>query len=247
MKHDKRITKTIATMISISVCATMLVACTGGCDTKPEETIEITIESINPSESVVTEATPTVTVKPTVTPKPTATVTPTTAVTENGNEGTEATATATATPTTAETKPTAAAPTEAPATQPAATEAPAPTEAPATQPAATEAPAAQPTATPEPTAEPTPEPTEAPTDPWETATYCTVDVNVRVGVSSDEQFFTLYGYTAKRVGNGNSWMLTDEEYDRLDVDIWNYAQAQGWSCGSYAETCVNHRDPRTEP
>lgn len=245
MKHDKRNIKLIAMIVMIGISATALTACLGKCSNKgiTDETVEsvIVTESVETTEASEPTATPTVTVKPTVTPKPTATVTPTTAVTEDGDEGTEATTTATATPTTAETKPTAAAPTEAPATQPAATEAPAPTEAPATQP----------TATPEPTATPTPEPTATPTpepvDPWSDPNnqYCTVDLSVRVGVNGEENYFTLYGYVAQRIGG--SWALTGAEDERAVEDIMAYAATNGYSCGSWAYQEINHRDPRTEP
>lgn len=247
MKHDKRNIKLIAMIVMLGICATALTACLGKCSNKgtANETVEsvIVTESVETTEASEPTATPTVAVKPTVTPKPTAAITPATAVTEDGDEGTEATTTATATPTTAETKPTAAAPTEAPATQPAATEAPAPTEAPATQPTATPEPTATPT--PEPTATPTPEPTEAPADPWEGATYCTVDVNVRVGVDTDENYFTLYGYTAKKVGG--AWQIAGDEYDRLMADIQSYAAEQNWNASGWYYSVTNNRDPRTNP
>ena len=247
MKHDKRNIKLIAMIVMIGICATALTACLSKCSNKgtANETVEsvIATESVETTEASGPTATPTVTVKPTATPKPIATVTPTTAVTEDGDEGTEATTTATATPTTTETKPTAAAPTEAPVAQPTATEAPAPTDAPATQPTATEAPAATATPTPEPTAEPTPEPA----DPWSDPVnqYCTVDLDCNVGVDEDRHEFTLYGYTAQRVGG--SWALVGSEDDRAVEDIIAYAENNGWSFGGWGYIEINRRDPRPNP
>lgn len=180
-------------------------SCTGGCNKKPDSTIDIT--DISSSD--------------TVDPSSTTAISNTTSTSQTS--GTSATTKPTNTSKPTETSGT----TSTTAATPTATEAPVTSDSDTTPTTTTAAPEPETTteteAKPEPTEAPAPEPTEAPvpeTTPEETKPqiqYGTCYINARYGCNGDNVYVTLYGYECSN--ELGYWDLTDAGYAAAEADL----------------------------